>query len=144
MYKLLIVLLGLMTVAAAGNFDTYGEVKSALEDGKNLSLVIDFSECDNKPDMQLELIIRPNNFKIYPEVITFYIDGLALNNPSFPNIPVYEHTQYVIKRNAILRVLGSDVIEVWGSILSADRTKILRQVNKPIVCKLGKAANLYD
>lgn len=69
-------------------------------------------------------------------MINFYIDGLALNNPGYANVPVYEHTQYTITDN--------DAVEIWGSKLSADQSKILSQVNKPIVCKLGKGTRIYD
>ena len=136
MRKLLIILTGLATIAAADSLDSFSDVQSALTKGKEIRVVVDFSKCDSTSKMQLQLIVQPNIYKIYPKVINFYIDGLALNNPSYANTPVYEHTQYVIKDN--------DVVEVWGSILSSDQSKILSQVDKPIVCKLGKGAKIFD
>lgn len=137
MRKILILCMSMLASGIyAENLDSFSDVQDALTSGKDLHVVVDFAKCEGTDKMQLKLIVHPDSYKIYPSVINFYIGGLALNNPSYVNVPVYEQTQYVIKQN--------DTLEVWGSILSADQTKVLSKVNKAIVCKLGKAANIYD
>lgn len=136
MRKIAIGLMGMISIAFADNLDSFSDVQDALTKGKSVRVVVDFSKCDSNAKLQMQLIVEPNMFKVYPKVINFFIDGLALNNPSYVNTPVYEHTQYVIKDN--------DMVEIWGTIISADKTKILSQVDKPIICKLGKGAKVFD
>ena len=94
--------LSLSSVFADNSLDSFSDVQDALTKGKDLQLVVNFAKCENTDKMQLQLIIHPNMYKIYPTVINFYVGGLALNNPSYVNTPVYEQTQYVIKNNDVL------------------------------------------
>jgi hypothetical protein len=117
------------------NFD---QIKAAVLTGKTIHIAIDFSKCcpQNKVAEQMSIgIFTPNTLQVTNHTIATSLTHLTLNNPRFPDKPVYEFARYTIT--------ADNQVNLMVQVL--DATNYTPLTNKfSLNCKIDTDAKIYD
>lgn len=117
------------------NFD---QVKAAIITGKTIHIVLDFSKCSfqNKSAKHLSIgIFNPNAIQIINNNIATSFMHFTLNNPSFPEKPVYEFVRYTITEDNNINLI-SQVLDAKTYTPMTDKISLN--------CKIDNGAKIYD
>ena len=96
----LISFLFIATNSFAGELHNFSEIKSAVTTGKSIHIATDFVKCStSKKEALLSAhvgVFTPNEIQVIDTHIATSFMHFTLNNPSFPDVPVYEFVRYTI------------------------------------------------
>jgi hypothetical protein len=97
---ILLPFLFIATNSFANELHNFSEVKSAITMGKSIHIVTDFAKCSSskKEAFQATQIgaFTPNEIQVVDTHIATSFMHFTLNNPSFPNVSIYEFARYTI------------------------------------------------
>lgn len=138
MKKLLLLLsmLSFSTVYAAP-LSSYADVKNAVTSGKNIHIVVDFNQCADRQDadMQITGVFSPKSLLIVNEHIATSSRHFTLNHPRFKDQPVFEYIRYTFNEN--------DELVLQATTLDARNQEILKK-GHPVRCKIGQGVSVYS
>ncbi len=141
MLKKIILLLSaiITTNSFAHQLHHFDEVSKAALKGKNLHITIDFSQCtgatQSKTAPSLVGVFTPNEMQVSNNHIVTSFMHFTLNNPRFPNLPVYEFVTYNINNE-------NNVILTY-QVLSAIDYSILSEKSS-FSCKINASARIFS
>lgn len=111
----LLSLLILSTTSSAKELHNYAEIKSAAINGKNIHIMVDFSQCTSEHPAKFTNIgvFTPNAIQILNKYMATSLTHFTLNNPGFQDKPVYEFVRYTItdQNEVILTAQVLDAID---------------------------------
>lgn len=116
----------------------FHEIKTAIITGKTPHIVVDFAKCSTMSKNNLQSIMvggfTPNAIHVSDDHIATSLTHFTLNNPSFPQKPVYEFVRYTIKSdnnvNIAIQILDPVSYKSLSDTLSVD-------------CKLNTSVKVY-
>lgn len=137
--RILLPFLFLATNSFADELHNFAEVKSAIMMGKSIHIVTDFTKCSSskKEAFQSTLIgvFTPNEIQIVNTHIVTSFMHFTLNNPSFPNVSIYEFVRYNITNDNNLN-LSYQALDARNYSPLAEKASFN--------CKIDDAVKIYD
>lgn len=131
-------LLLISTNNTAGQLHNFTEIKTAATKGKSIHIIIDFLKCvtRNKAPAPVSMgVFTPNTIYITQDYVAASLMHFTLNNPGFPERPVYEFVRYTITPDNNVDVVAQTLDAVNYTPLS----------NKfSFYCQIGTGAKIYD
>lgn len=96
--SIIIALLISSTPIFAKKLQDYDQIKSAVLNGKTIHIVIDFSLCtsNEKTTPKNKGVFRPNTMQVMDHHIATSFRHFTLDNPAYPDKPLYEFVRYTI------------------------------------------------
>lgn len=137
MKKLILSLFLLMaTNAFARELHHFSEVKKALTKGKSIRIAVNFVQClsSKKPSAFHIGLFSPNEIQIMQGRIAASLTHFTLDNPKFPNTPVYEFVKYLFTQDDNL-ALSSQVLDARNYSVLSDKFSMN--------CKIGEGVTVY-
>lgn len=138
--KKLILLASLLitTNSFADELHNFNEIKAAVIIGKTIHIAIDFSKCaaPNKANAQSMNvgIFTPSAIQVANDHIATSLTHFTLNNPGFPDKPIYEFVRYTIT--------GDDNVNLTAHVL--DAVNYISLSNRiSFNCKIDSGAKIY-
>jgi hypothetical protein len=126
------------TNSFADELHNFNEIKAAIITGKTIHIAIDFSKCstsNNTTAQSMEVgVFTPSAIHVANDHIATSLTHFTLNNPSFPEKPIYEFVRYTIT--------GDDNVNLIVHVLDAvNYTSVSDKVS--FNCKIGSSAKIY-
>lgn len=108
-------------LGTAKELNNYSNILSSIKNGKNITTVINFSNC--KPSIQMIGHYNPKSIVAYNNSILFSDGHFTRNNPQYPNQSILEYVTYKID--------NSNNVQITTQFLNPTNYKPMSS-NKPI------------
>ncbi len=123
----------------ADKLDNFDQIKHAITHGKTIHITVDFSKCTpshNQTTNQMNVgIFTPHAIQVVNNKIATSLTHFTLNNPSFPDKPVYEFVRYTFTKDNNLNLTAQTLDARDYSSLSDKH-----ELN----CKINAGVKVYD
>lgn len=139
--KKIILLISLLAVtnSFADKLHNFVEVKSAITIGKPIHIVTDFAKCSSSKKEVFQLthigMFTPNEIQIVDTHIVTSFMHFTLNNPSFPNVPIYEFIGYNITHD-------NDINLSYQALDARNYSPLTEKAS--FNCKIDVGVKIYD
>jgi hypothetical protein len=124
--------------ASAGELHNYKEIEAAVLHGRAIHIVVDFTKCTvSKKDMtdaMSSAVFTPNAISVMSDHIATSLKHFTLNDPSYPNQPIYEFVRYTINSDNSL-VLSDQALDAVSYAALGDK--------QTITCTVDTSAKVY-
>lgn len=129
----------LSTAGFAGELNDYEAIKNALTNGQSVRLVTNFAQCTTLSPTVLKTmmvgIFTPNEIGFTDNHIATSMTHFTMNDPFFPNKPVFEFARYTITPDNNISV-SLQVLEAPTYIQLMDKISFN--------CKINEAVKVYS
>jgi hypothetical protein len=103
---ILLTLLSVATQANALELKNYNQIEAVLKYGKVIHIAVDFTQCTPVNARQLVssalAIYTPSAVQVANDNIAASLKHFTLDNPAYPNKPVYEFVRYTFTADNVL------------------------------------------
>jgi len=124
-----------ITSLHANELKSFGEIYNSLRDGKNISMIINFDNCNPKPPVaNIVVYTTPTAVMLRKTYLQFSNSPLTTNNPSFPQKPVLENVTYKIN--------NTDNVDIVVRIITLPDYTIVKETNS--ACPLNTAIRVFN
>jgi hypothetical protein len=125
--------------ASAAQLPDYTAVQTALLNGKSIHYVVDFTKCKTTSPEAKALtnaaVFEPNEMILAPDHIATSLNHFTLDDPSYPDKPIYEFIKYTLDKDGTLLLGVQDLNAVDFSMLGNGYT---------VTCKMNDGLNVFD
>lgn len=117
----------------------YNEVMAAIILGKTIHILVDFLKCSTPNNERAQTMsvaaFTPNVISVIDDHIATSLLHFTMNNPNFPDRPVYEFTRYTLSEDNTVTLNGTVLDAVHYTPLS----------NKfSFTCKIDSGVKIYS
>jgi hypothetical protein len=125
-------------MSVAGQLNNFDDVKLAVTTGQSIHIAIDFAQCAPSQKSTSPLthigVFTPNEVQVVDDSIATSLIHFTLNNPSYPNTPIYEFIRYTITSD-------NNVTLSYQSLDARNYSPLGTAVS--LNCKMGAGAKIY-
>jgi len=123
----------------ASELSDFDEIRSVVLKGNSIHIVTDFAKCEAEFEKAKPLTIKgafkPDTVMISQDNILSSFTHFTLNNPHFPEKPVYEFVVYQITKE--------NKVNITSQVLDATNYKPLRK-KSTFTCKISEGTKIFD